>query len=306
MAHLPALGIAGLGAMGRNHLRVCTQIHSWRVTAAYDPDHAALEQALADHPTVRACRTFDELLDHCEVVGVASPTEFHAALTVQALGSGKPVLVEKPLASTLEEGKSMIQSAREAGLPLGVGHLERFNPAFVELQRHLHNPGFVDVQRLGPFPNRSLDVDVVLDLMIHDIDLLLSMDQSAVTLVDAVGIPVLTPKTDIANVRLRFESGLVATLTASRISQERNRKMRVFQPGSYFSLDLAKRSVKQIEMQGSHLIPHPEKTYTDEPLRLMWQAFARQVSGETSGVVMGDEALKALELAEEIVRVCAP
>ena len=301
---VPTLGIAGLGAMGRNHLRVCSQTPEWCVAAAYDPRQEIMREVLAAYPGVRPCGSLEELLDHCDVLAIATPTEAHATLALRALEGGKPVMVEKPLASTLQEGESMIQAALGRNLPLGVGHLERFNPAFMELQRYLDRPGFVDVQRLGPFPNRSLDVDVVLDLMIHDIDLLLSMDSSPVTLLDAVGVPVLTPRTDIANVRLRFESGLVASLTASRISQERNRKMRVFQPGHYFSLDLAQRSIRHIEMQGVNLIPHPEQVFPDEPLRLMWQAFARQVGGEPTGVVMGRDALKALRLAEDIVRAC--
>jgi predicted dehydrogenase len=248
-----AVAVIGAGAFGRNHARVYHELQkrgdAVELAAVVDTD-LTRAQALAAQFGARACRSVGELLDvaHVDAASVAVPTLHHAEVAQALLRGGVDVLIEKPLASTLEEADAVIRAAGEANRIAQVGHLERFNPAVAATVPIVTQPMFFEVHRLSPFGPRALDVDVVLDLMIHDLDIVLAFVHSPVREVRAVGLPILSDKVDIANVRIEFESGCVANFTASRVSTERVRKLRFFQPRQYVSVDYSRQDVLVISV----------------------------------------------------------
>jgi len=243
-----------------------------------------------------------------DAVTVAVPTESHLDVALGFIDRGVHVLVEKPLARTVEEADRLVGAAAARGVTLAVGHTERFNPAVAAARTLLHRPRFIEAHRLGTFPERSLDIDVVFDLMIHDIDIVLSMVGEPTVSVEAVGVPVLTPRIDIANVRLRFAGGCIANLTASRISRDRVRKIRVFQPKAYLSIDYAAQEVEHWTLgppeAGS---PRPSilggkvEVTKDEPLRRELEDFVTAVRDRRPPEVGGEAGREALRLAAVIV-----
>jgi len=296
-------GVVGVGALGQHHARVWASMPGASLAGVFDVDRTRAEAVAARHgcPAVPHLRA---LLEAVDAVSVAVPTVDHHRVARVFLEAGKAVLVEKPMTVTVAEADDLIAVAASHGAVLQVGHIERFNPAVDVLREVAREPRFIEVHRLGVFSPRSLDVDVVLDLMIHDLDIVLALDGSRCEQLDAVGVAVLTPRVDIANARLRFASGLIANLTASRVSAEKVRKFRVFSPRTYVSADFAAR-----EAQVYRLIQGPggpdirvERTAApdDEPLRRQLTAFAGAVRGEGAPVVPGVEGRRALELALEI------
>ena len=298
-------GVIGVGALGQHHARVYASLGSTRLAGVFDVDGVRAEEVARRH----GCRAFvhlRELFGEVDAVSVAVPTIDHHRVAKLALEAGKDVLVEKPITTTLEEADDLIRIASQQGRILQVGHIERFNPAVEVLRAHSREPRFIEVHRLGSFSPRSLDIDVVLDLMIHDLDIVLALDGSDPVQVDAVGVPVLTPKVDIANARLRFASGLIANLTASRVSAEKIRKFRVFFPRTYISVDFAAR-----EAQVYRLVPGEEgapeiavertAAPDEEPLRRQLEAFLVAVRDRTAPVVPGADGRRALALAQTIV-----
>ena len=275
-----------------------------QLTATVDPQFNRAEDAaaLADATPLR---DFRDLFDNVDAVSVAVPTELHHDVAMPFLERGVAVLVEKPMARTLEEADAMIAAARASGAVLGVGHTERYNPAVAAVMPMVTSPRFIEVHRLGVFPDRSLDIDVVFDLMIHDLDVIASMVRSPVLSIEAVGVPVLTEKFDIANARVRFESGCIANLTASRISRDRVRKIRFFQPEMYISVDYAAQ-----EVEGWRLVrkgagrPSIEggalPVEKDEPLRRELADFVRAAATRSAPLVDGHAGRAALELATRI------
>ncbi|MGE5175314.1 MAG: Gfo/Idh/MocA family protein [Hyphomicrobiales bacterium] len=243
----PRVGIAGLGHLGCHHARAWGRLGSVEVVGGYDPDPAARERASRD-PGLATFDSFDALLERVDAVSVASPTPTHHDVALAALGRGVAVLVEKPIATSPGEGSAMLAAARERGVALAVGQIERFNPAVRAALPHLKSPRFIEAHRLAPPVPRGIDVDVVLDLMIHDLDLALLATRSRVAEIHAVGVPVVTPHVDIANARIVFESGCVANLTASRISREKIRKIRFFEASEYLSIDCLNRSVEAFQL----------------------------------------------------------
>jgi predicted dehydrogenase len=246
------VAVVGAGAFGRNHLRVYRALDSSgvRLAACVDPSDAA-RAAIAAEYGIAVFASVEELLAAglcITAASVCTPTVFHAEAAVALLAAGIDVLIEKPIASTLPEADAILTAAKQHGRIVQVGHLERFNPAVTAAVPLLNRPMFFESHRLSVFTPRSLDVDVVLDLMIHDLDVVLTMAASPVREVRAVGLPVLSQKTDIANVRVEFESGAVANFTASRISTERVRKLRFFQPHQYLSLDFARQDLLMIDV----------------------------------------------------------
>jgi predicted dehydrogenase len=247
------VAVVGAGAFGRNHLRVYRALEATgavRLVACVDPSESAREAVAAEYG-IAVFATIVELLTsglRIQAASVCTPTVNHAATAVALLGTGIHVLIEKPIASTLDEADAILLAAGEHGCVVQVGHLERFNPAVAAAMPLRNNPMFFESHRLSIFTPRSLDVDVVLDLMIHDLDVVLTLAQSPVREVRAVGLPVLSNKTDIANVRVEFESGAVANFTASRVSTERVRKLRFFQPHQYLSLDFARQDLLLIDV----------------------------------------------------------
>ena len=266
------------------------------------PDRAA---EIAASTGSRALTDSVGLVGEVDAVTVAVPTELHRDIAMPFLERGISVLVEKPMARSLAEADEMIAAAQASGATLAVGHTERYNPAVAAVLPLVTSPRFIEVHRLGVFPERSLDIDVVFDLMIHDLDVIMSLVRSEVTSVEAVGVPVLTPKYDIANARLRFASGCIANVTASRISKDRVRKIRFFQPDAYLSIDYAAQEVegwRLVKREGARpaIEGGPIPVERDEPLRLELADFVRAVRDRGTPVVDGAAGRRALELATRI------
>jgi len=299
-------GVIGTGALGRHHARVWAELPGAALVGVHDTDRARAEEVAAKH----GCRVFEDaasLLDAVDAVSIATPTVSHHEISRQALEAGRDVLVEKPMTATLAEADDLVALAAARGAVLQAGHIERFNPATEVLLAAGRGARFVEVHRLGSFSARSLDVDVVLDLMIHDLDIVLALDGSEPVQIEAVGVPVLTPRVDIANARLKFASGLIANLTASRVSIEKVRKFRVFAPRTYVSVDFASREAQVYRLEADEtgrprIAAAREAAPEQEPLKRQIEAFARAVRERSTPVVDGPAGRRALDLAHKILR----
>jgi predicted dehydrogenase len=298
------VGVVGVGALGQHHARVYAELPGARLAGIYDVDRDRAAEIAARHG-VRAFPRLRELIDEADAISIAVPTVDHHQVARALLEAGRDVLVEKPMTARLEEAEDLIRLAAEKGAILQVGHIERFNPAVEPLRKAALQPRFIEVHRLSTFSPRSLDVDVVLDLMIHDLDIVLCLDGSGAVQVDAVGVPVLTSKVDIANVRLRFASGLIANLTASRVSAEKVRKFRVFSPKTYISVDFAARSAQVYRLiqggAGPEITSERFAAPDEEPLRRQLAAFVAAVQERSVPAVTGADGLRALSLAHTIL-----
>lgn len=299
------VGVVGVGALGQHHARVYAALDGARLAGVFDVD-AGRAAAVAEKHGTRAFTSVEELLGACTAVSVAVPTVDHHAVARQALLAGVDVLVEKPITSTLEQADDLIATAAARGRVLQVGHIERFNPVVEVLQAAATEPRFIEVHRLGSFSARSLDIDVVLDLMVHDLDIVLALDGTEPIQVEAVGVPVLTPKVDIANARLRFASGLIANITASRVSIEKVRKFRVFAPRTYVSVDFAAREAVVYKLVdgpgGAPDIQHQRTSAPDqEPLRRQLEHFVDRVRDRGVPRVSGADGRRALALAHVVL-----
>ena len=237
------VGVVGVGHLGRHHARILSTLPGVELMAVVDTNRARAEEIAVAQQT-RPLFDARDLIGQVEAVTVAVPTELHRDVALPFLSTGVSVLVEKPMARSLAEADALVTAAARSGATLAVGHTERFNPAVAAARPLLVDPRFIEVHRLGTFPDRSLDIDVVFDLMIHDLDVVLSLVPSEVESVEAVGVPVLTGRVDIANARLRFANGCIANITASRISRDRVRKVRFFQPAAYLSIDYAAQKIE--------------------------------------------------------------
>jgi predicted dehydrogenase len=296
------IGVIGAGSMGQNHIRVLAALPEAHLTAVYDQDVKRARDLAQQHGTT-ACAQLDELLAHVDAVTIATPTITHATIGLQFLQAHKHVFVEKPIAEDNESAQKLIKSAQQHQCILQVGHIERFNPVIRHLEKHLTHPRFIEAHRLSPFPGRSVDIGVVLDLMIHDLEIILHLVKSEIESIDAVGIPVLTKREDIANARLRFKNGCVANLTTSRISPEKLRKIRVFQDDAYLSLDYQNQT-GEIYRKGLFGIKKDEvKIEKDEPLKLELASFVTCALEGRHPEVTGQAAAAALDLALEITRL---
>ena len=295
-------GVAGCGSMGRNHARVYSVLPGVTLAAVYDADPARAAAVAAEFGSTPVA-SLEELAHAVDAASVAVPTVAHREIGCYLMERGVHVLMEKPIAPTVEDARVLVETARTHGRILQVGHIERFNPVLRELEKKMTRPKFIEAHRLSPFPNRSIDIGVVLDLMIHDLEVILHLVRSPVAAVDAVGVPVLMASEDIANARIRFENGCVANVTASRISPERMRKIRVFQEDCYLSLDYQNQS-GQIHWKEGFSIQRAEVTVEKgEPLMLELEAFMRAVASGESPQVTGQQGTAALELALQITRL---
>ena len=294
-------GVAGSGSMGRNHARCYSLIEGAELAAVYDAD---LERAKAvvEEFGGEAVDSLEALAEACDLASVAVPTVAHLEVGGALMKSGVHVLMEKPIAPSVEEAQELVSLAAEHDRILQIGHIERFNPVMRELEAKLNHPKFIESHRLSPFPNRSIDIGVVLDLMIHDLEIILHLVKSPVASIDAVGVPVLMKSEDIANARLRFENGCVANVTASRISPERLRKIRVFQDDGYLSLDYQEQSGEMFWKEGGAIQKAAVEVEKDEPLKLELAAFAESVREGKTPAVTGEQGADALAIALEITR----
>lgn len=306
-APLP-IGVIGVGALGRHHARHLSTLPGVRLVGVHDTHPGRADEVAKDLGT-RAFPDLDVLLGRVEAVTVAVPTRAHAAVGLRALGRGVPVLMEKPLAATLDEADALIAAAHRARVQLQVGHIERYNRALRAAEAYLDGARYIESQRLAPFQPRGTDVAVVLDLMIHDLDLVLHLTGGAeATEVRASGLSVLSPHLDLANARVEFADGAVAQVTASRVARERIRKLRLFQPNGYLSLDLASGGGEFMRVRpdwkpgtGAQLSDVVERIVLEAPeadaLRLELESFVHAVRGERAAVITGEEGRAALALA---------
>lgn len=301
------VGVIGVGALGQHHARHLASLADVQLVGVYDADSARATKIAGDLGS-RAFREMDDLLAKVEAVTVAVPTPAHAEVGLRALRRGVPVLMEKPLASTLAEADDLIEAAKRQQVQLQVGHIERYNRALRAAEAYLDGPRYIESLRLAPFQPRGTDVAVVLDLMIHDLDLVLHLTGSVATEVRASGLPVLSPHLDIANARVEFANGAVALATASRVARDRVRRLRLFQPNGYFSLDLATGAGEFMRVRsgwqpgtGRELADVVERVVLEAPeadaLSLELQSFVHAVRGQREVVVRGEEGRAALELA---------
>jgi predicted dehydrogenase len=302
--------VVGVGHLGKHHARILASLPGVTLAGVVDTDAERAGQVAAERGT-SAYADVAQVPGKIDVAVVAVPTESHARIAHGLLEAGVHTLVEKPITQTVAEADTLIATAKARGVVLAVGHSERFNPAVMAARPHLKDPRFIEVHRLGQLPGRSLDIDVVLDLMIHDLDLILSLVPSEVEAVEAVGVPVLTPRIDIANARLRFANGCIANLTASRISREPVRKIRFFQQDAYVSIDTAAREVEMWR-----LVPQPAGAPTigggklevagDEALKGELEDFLGAVREGRAPAVTGQQGRAALALATRIVELMGP
>ncbi len=295
-------GVAGAGAMGRNHARVYSLLDNAVLTAVYDAD-AGRAAAVAAEFGAQAVTSLEALAQLCDVASVAVPTVAHRDVGCRLMELGVHVLMEKPIAPSVADAQVLVETSQRSGRVLQIGHIERFNPVLRELEKKLSRPRFIEAHRLSPFPNRSIDIGVVLDLMIHDLEIILHLVRSPIASIDAVGVAVLTSQEDIANARLRFENGCVANVTASRISPERLRKLRVFQQDCYLSLDYQEQSGHIHWKEGMEIKREAVAVQPGEPLRLELEAFVTSVAAGAAPAVSGQQGTAALGVALEITRI---
>lgn len=299
--------VIGVGHLGRAHARIMAGLATAELVAVCDTN-ATQGQMIAAEYGVPFVSDFRQLLGTIEAASVATPTVNHHEVTCALLDAGVHVLVEKPIARTVAEADEMIALAAAKDLVLQVGHIERFNPAFTALQQQLTRPVFFEAHRMGIFTPRSLDIDVVMDLMVHELDIIASLVKSEVVKLDAVGIPILTPKIDLANARLEFANGCTANITASRVASERLRKLRVFQPHEYYSLDYADQQVAMCRVMPPHapgqlpeIVAQPLEVTKREPLLAEIESFIEAVQTKRPPVVSGADGRWALATAWQVL-----
>jgi predicted dehydrogenase len=309
------VGVIGVGSLGFHHARLLSGIPGCTMIGIHDADPER-GQKVAGELGLKHFEDLDALLQQIDAAVIAVTTTEHARVALAALDANVHILIEKPIAATLDEADAILAKAADKGLLVATGHVERFNQALRACEPYLDAARFIESHRLSPFGTRGTDVAVVLDLMIHDIDLILGLARRPVESVDAVGIPVLTPSVDIANARIKFEGGAVANITASRVSRERMRKIRLFQQSGYISLDLAAGTGEFLRLRPGATLASPEALQAGiaglvdrieltgdgkEPLLAELESFVSAVRGEGRIVVSGEDGRRALEVALQIV-----
>ncbi len=296
------VGIIGLGHIGKNHARVLSELPDADFVAVYDNNPDVTQEIAALYKTHPAAslKEFSELV---EAATVATPTPTHFEVAKFLLSEGNHLLVEKPITENTIHAQELADLAKTKGKILQVGHVERFNPVLGALEQRLSHPRFIESHRLSPYPNRSTEIGVVLDLMIHDLEIILHLVRSPVKSIDAVGVPVLSRGEDIANARLRFQNDCVANFTASRISPEKMRKIRVFQQDAYLSLDYQNQSGEIYRRCDGKIIREAVEIEREEPLKRQIHAFLECSKAGSQPKVSGHEATAALALAIEITRL---
>jgi predicted dehydrogenase len=302
-------GVIGVGHLGQHHARLYASLPEAQLIGVTDQS-VERAQSIADRHGVRVFRTIDELLPHVDVVSVAVPTSGHYAVAKACLQAGKHVLIEKPIAATPAEAQELVQLAKQRGCCIQVGHSERFNPVMALMRPYIGRPVFIECHRLSSFSERGTDVDVVLDLMIHDLDLVLSLSPGPVEEVRAAGVAVLSPAIDIANARIQFQSGCVANLTSSRVSTNKMRRLRLFQRDNYLSIDFQTRQgmiCRRSAKEGERPTVEVEQLQggDEEPLKLQLESFLHAASTGTKPMVSGEDGAAAVEVAHQVLQAIA-
>ncbi|MFC2091149.1 Gfo/Idh/MocA family oxidoreductase [Elusimicrobiota bacterium] len=300
------VGVVGTGHLGRHHARIYSELGNARLVAVSDIDEKKGGK-IAEKYGCRYCKDFHELLDSIDAVSIVTPTETHYEIAREFLKHNISTLIEKPITSSIEQASKLIMISEENSCILQVGHIERFNAAIKKAREYIKEPRFIEVNRLSRFPDRSLDIGVVLDLMIHDIDIILSFVDSSVKSISSIGASVFSDKEDIANCRLAFENGCIANITASRISYKSERKFRVFQSDSYISLDYEKQDFviykkkKNIVDKPSDIERIVPQLMKSEPLREELMDFLSTVTEGKTPTVSGYHGYNAIKLARDII-----
>lgn len=295
------VGVVGVGHIGSNHARLYAELPSVEFAAIYDVD-ASKANALGKKYGVVPVKSLDQFAEMIDAASIATPTSTHHQVAHTLLRRGKHLLIEKPITENTRDASELAELAARQRLVLQVGHVERFNPVLSALEARLTHPRFIEAHRLSPYPDRSTDIGVVLDLMIHDLEIILHLVRSPVQSIDAVGVPVLSKGEDIANARLRFENGCVANITSSRISPERMRKIRVFQEDAYLSLDYQNQSGEIYRRADGRITRDKVAIEREEPLKRQLISFVQCASTGDAPRVSGFQATAALELAVEITK----
>jgi predicted dehydrogenase len=299
------VGVVGVGHIGSNHARLYAEIPSAEFVAVYDVD-LTRGHTIGKRFGATSAKSLDEFIEIIDAASVATPTNTHYEIARALLARGKHLLIEKPITDNTAHASELVELARANSLVLQVGHVERFNPVLSALEKHLTHPRFIEAHRLSPYPDRGTDIGVVLDLMIHDLEIFLHFVRSPVQSIDAVGVPVLSRAEDIANARLRFENGCVANVTSSRISPERMRKIRVFQEDAYLSLDYQNQSGEIYRRGGGRITRDKVEIEREEPLKRQLTSFIECASTGREPRVSGFQATAALELAVQITKRISP
>jgi predicted dehydrogenase len=302
-------GVIGVGHLGQHHARLYASLPGSQLVGVVDQS-IERAQVVAERHGARVFRTADELLPHVDVVSIAVPTSGHYAVSQACLNAGKHVLVEKPIAITLGEAQELVQLAKQRGCCLQVGHSERFNPIMALMRPLIGQPVFIECHRLSSFSERGIDVDVVLDLMIHDLDLVLSFNPGPVEEVRAAGVAVLSSSIDIANARIQFRSGCVANLTSSRVSTNKMRRLRLFQRDNYLSIDFQTRQgmiCRRNAKAGERPAVEVEQFQggDEEPLKLQLESFLHAAGTGTRPAVSGEDGAAAVDIAHQVLRAIA-
>ncbi|MCF8057209.1 MAG: Gfo/Idh/MocA family oxidoreductase [Desulfocapsa sp.] len=302
-------GVIGVGYLGKFHAQKYKAMEGVELVGVADVDPAAAK-SIAEENDCKAFSDYRELLKEVDAVSVVVPTSLHYKVALDCIEAGVDMLMEKPITATVEQADEIIELAKERSLILQVGHLERFNPALVAMEPSLTVPVFIESQRISTFKNRGVDVDVVLDLMIHDIDIILNIIKSPLETIHTVGAPVVTDFTDIANARLIFENGATANVTVSRISRTNTRRMRIFQPGSFITVDFANRKVMTLHLKKGQFqengMPKQDVVVNSFPegdaLNLEILHFIENVRNRTTPLVSGEEGRRALDVALQVIK----
>lgn len=311
------VGIVGVGHLGKFHLNNWLEIEGVQVTGFMDPDDAVANEVI-DKYGIRRFIHADDFLSQCDAIDVVTPTNYHYEWCEKAIKLGKHVFVEKPFAHTMDEARALVKLAKESNIKLQVGHVERFNPAFLALKNAELNPMFIEVHRLAQFNPRGTEVSVILDLMIHDIDIILSIVKSDVKKISASGVAVLTETPDIANVRIEFDNGCVANLTSSRISMKKMRKMRLFQKDAYIGIDFLDKKTEIIKLKepgdkdvfsfdiatssGNKTIAVANPVVPQiNAIRQELEEFKDAIENNTETIVSEIDGLKAMDVAHQIL-----
>jgi predicted dehydrogenase len=300
------IGVIGVGHLGQHHARIYSQMPDVELVGVSDSNEARARE-IGEKFKTKYFTDYSNLLSEVDALSIAVPTQLHYEVTEAALKRNIDVLLEKPITATVQEADLLISQAEKRKTIFQIGHLERYNRAYLKAKSLIKNPRFIENHRIGPFASRGTDVNVILDLMIHDIDIILSLTNSPITEIRAMGIPVLSREIDIVNARLEFKSGCIANMTASRVSLEKMRKIRIFQPDTYISLDYQNQEVtiakKGIENnQTKILVEHPVVD-KEEPLKLELYDFVNNCRNRTPPDISGAAGKEALKVAEEIARI---
>jgi predicted dehydrogenase len=311
------LGVFGVGHLGKFHLNNWKEITGVELVGFYDPDDGAAQEVSEKFQLPRFLDP-ERLMDACDAIDVVAPTNFHFGLCEAAIKKGKHVFVEKPLANTMDEARALVKLVKESNVKMQVGHVERFNPAYLATSGLQMNPMFIEVHRLAQFNPRGTEVSVILDLMIHDIDIILSLVKSEVKSISASGVAVMTDTPDIANVRIEFNNGCVVNLTSSRISMKRMRKMRLFQKDAYIGIDFLNKKTEIIKLKGKQDLeaftfdldtPHGKKTIAVlnpvipevNAIRMELEKFRDAIVNNTRTIVSEVDGYRAMDIAHQIL-----